>query len=265
MAGGDAGRVEPRASSAPALSPSDTQNQNINTQPAGASSTPLPSPAARAGRASVERTPTGSVVGVGAGRSPLVPPSTSPVGTPTRDIDTLMGGQPLTETDSEGNTRFYPVFVKSDGTQCPVSAEYLRAMGIEWPPAPVHVHQDLETLASELYQQALANSQQQQQSPANRSTHAPAGSASTVDGRGGVAASSAPAATVVRAGARAAASVAAGTRDSRGRSTSPPFSPRGAHPRTLEDAGLHESAARGDGAGTCKEGAGSDCGTTVRG
>ena len=262
MAGGDTGRVEPRASSAPALSPSDTQNQNINTQPAGASSTPLPSPAARAGRASVERTPTGSVVGVGAGRSPLVPSSTSLVGTPTRDIDTLMGGQPLKETDSEGNTRFYPVFVKSDGTQCPVSAEYLRAMGIEWPPAPVRVHQDLETLASELFQQALL---QQQQSPANRSTHAPAGSASTVAGRGGVTAGSAPAATVVRAGARAAASVAAGARDSRGRSTSPPFSPRGAHPRTLEDAELRESAARGDGAGTCKEGAGADCATSVRG
>lgn len=205
-------------------------------------------------RTSVERTPTGSVVGAGAasGRPPLLPPSTSPAGTPTRDIDTLMGGQPLTETDSEGNTRFYPVFVKSDGTQCPVSAEYLRAMGIEWPPAPVQVSQDLETLealASELYQQALANSQQP---AANRSAHAPPSiPATTAAGRGDNAANSAPAAAAVRAGLRAVASAAAGSRDSRGRSTSPPFSPRGAHPRALEDAALRESAARGEGAGVC--------------
>jgi hypothetical protein len=29
--------------------------------------------------------------------------------------------------DDKGMTRYYPVFVKSDGTQLPVSAEYLRA------------------------------------------------------------------------------------------------------------------------------------------
>lgn len=114
-----------------------------------------------------------------------------------------MGGQPLTETDERGNTRFYPVFVKSDGTQCPVSAEYLRAMGIEWPPpAPVHMRQDLESIASELYQQAVANSQP----PANRTTLAPRDSSrDSID--------PAAASALAQAGLR-------------GRDVSPPFSPR---------------------------------------
>ena len=100
---------------------------------------------------------------------PHMSTSASPAGTPTKPIDTLMGGEPLTETDQVGNTRFYPMFVKSDGTQYPVSAEYLHAMGIDWPPpVPVHIHSDLAAMASELYQQAVANSQQ---TPANRSTH----------------------------------------------------------------------------------------------
>jgi hypothetical protein len=92
-----------------------------------------------------------------------------------------MGGKPLTETDDKGNTRFYPVLVQSDGTQCPVSAEYLRAMGIEWPPpAPVHIQHDMEAIASELYQRAVANARPQpQEPPANRSTYTSAGPAAS--------------------------------------------------------------------------------------
>lgn len=162
--------------------------------------------------------------GVG-GSSPQQLLSRSPVGTPTRGIDTLMGGQPLTETDERGNTRFYPVFVRSDGTQCPVSAEYLRAMGIEWPPpAPVQMRQDLESIATELYQQAVANSQP----PANRTSLAARSDTrdSSRDSIDPVAASA-----LAQAGLQGAAPVVSRARagpgsSSGGRDVSPPFSPR---------------------------------------
>eukprot|EP00960_Hanusia_phi_P055681 763033-Hanusia_phi.AAC.3 len=54
--------------------------------------------------------------------------------------DTLLGDEPLTETDASGNVRFYPVLVKSDGTQIPVSAEYLRRLGIRWPLPAMDLH-----------------------------------------------------------------------------------------------------------------------------
>jgi hypothetical protein len=170
--------------------------------------------------------------------------SASPAGTPGKDIDTLIGGEPLTETDEFGSTRFYPVFVKSDGTQVPVSAEYLRAMKIDWPPAaPVHMQQDLEAIATELYQQAVANTQQQQQ-PAHRSTHTPSGSA--VSGAGGSSRDEidpVAAAALVQAGLR-------GVTQSKARSSShgdnsPPFSPRGARACSLGESFSREAGGQG--------------------
>ena len=69
-----------------------------------------------------------------------------------------MGGEPLTETDDRGNIRFYPVLVQSDGTQVPVSAEYLRAMGLDWPPQVrdlMQGQQRMEAIASELFQRSF--------------------------------------------------------------------------------------------------------------
>jgi hypothetical protein len=172
---------ELRTSGAPALSPSDTQNHNTNTHPRGSiegsTRVSTASPSVSAGRNSP-----GLVMGGSISHTPRQ--SVSSEGTPN-EIDTLMGGEPLTETDDKGMTRYYPVFVKSDGTQLPVSAEYLRAMRIEWPPpAPVQQQQDLEAIAAELYQQAVANSQQKQK-PANRSTHAPTATSSNERSRAG--------------------------------------------------------------------------------
>lgn len=237
------GSSNQRTPGAPALSPSDTQNQNTNTHPASAGgaagSTPRASPSVRAGRGSV-----GLVMEGGIGGSPQQHLSASPVGTPGKEIDTLMGGEPLTETDEMGSTRFYPVFVKSDGTQLPVSAEYLRAMKIDWPPtAPVHMHQDLEAIASELYEQAVANTQQQPQ-PANRSTHPL--SSSAVSGAGGSCRDeidSVTAAALAQAGLQGLTK--SQLRSSSHGDHSPPFSPRGARVCSLGGSFLREAGGQG--------------------
>ena len=221
---------EPGAESAAAhcVSPSDTQNLNTNTLPASATSAAGGAPQPAAGRGS-QGTGGGGLVG-GSSTPQQLP--TSPAGTPTRNMDTLMGGEPLTETDEQGNTRFYPVFVKSDGTQCPVSGEYLRAMGIQWPPpAPVHIRQDLESIASELYQQALGN-----QPPANRSTSAASASPSAPhhSSTGGI--DSVAAAALAQAGLRevshAGLNGRAGGSPSGVQDLGPPFSPRSRQSRT---------------------------------
>ena len=141
-----------RQSDAASISPSDShENQNTNTLRDAVVST-----ASGPGTEAPELAHAPALVGES--QAPQAG-SASSVSTPhPKSIDTLMGGEPLTETDDRGNIRFYPVLVQSDGTQVPVSAEYLRAMGLDWPPQVrdlMQGQQRMEAIASELFQRSF--------------------------------------------------------------------------------------------------------------